>query len=140
MILAIVGSQAISENNPEAWLLIEAMIGRLYHEVIISGGASGIDTVVRDVALSKGYTLFNSRDAEWRTWNGKVWPFVEFTPDIHEWDPPGYGFKARNLDIANECDVLICIRNREFKSYGSGWTADRAEERLGRENVHRFYI
>ena len=31
-------------------------------------------------------------------------------PTIHQWDPPGgYGYKARNLDIANDSDIVHVV-------------------------------
>ena len=38
-----------------------------------------------------------------------------FAPAIHQWNPPGgYGFKARNLDIAKASDVVYNIVAREY--------------------------
>jgi len=46
-------------------------------------------------------------------------------PVNRRWEPDG--FKARNIAIAEACDELLCIRNPESSSYGSGWTANYAE-------------
>jgi hypothetical protein len=41
------------------------------------------------------------------------------------WDGPG-GFKERNLRIAVACDELVRIVAHGTRTYGSGWTRDRA--------------
>ena len=59
---------------------------------------------------------------------------------MKQWDPVGrYGYKARNVDIVRNSDVLVRIAKKDKQStYGSGWTADHAEE-LGKD-VHRIWI
>ena len=61
--------------------------------------------------------------------------------DFKGYPPLGYtwqDFAERNLQMAKDCDTLVAIRSRTAHTYGSGWTADRAEE-LGKE-VHRILI
>lgn len=63
-------------------------------------------------------------------------PLLEFKPKNNRWEPDGY--KARNLEIAFRADILYRVATQESSTYGSGWTADRAQE-LGKP-VFRFYI
>src|SRR5574341_1174306 len=61
---------------------------------IVSGGASGVDTYARVAA--EHYKR----------------PFVEIKPIHNHWqcnDVPCYGFRARNMDIADACDKVIAI-------------------------------
>lgn len=62
--------------------------------------------------------------------------FKGYPPKNNRWEPEGY--KERNEAIAQRCDVLYRVAVRDSKTYGSGWTADRAEA-LGKP-VFRFYI
>ena len=75
-------------------------------ELVISGGAAGIDTMAEEVATMLGI------------------PTRIFMPEGRGW--PLY--KARNLKIATECDHLWRIVSARTKTYGSGWTRDRAAE------------
>ena len=59
---------------------------------IISGGAKGVDSFVQKAAKSLGF------------------PVRIFTPKTETW----LDFKARNLLIAEECDVLYCITNKTY--------------------------
>lgn len=37
------------------------------------------------------------------------------TPEVHQWNPPGqYGYRARNLDIAKDSDVVYVIIALEY--------------------------
>lgn len=70
--------------------------------VVISGGASGVDTCAEEVADGLGLKT-------------KI-----FRPEVHEWEPPkGIGFKARNLQIVEACDVMYClpVATRDTKCY-----------------------
>lgn len=43
------------------------------------------------------------------------------TPGIHQWNPPGgYGYKARNLDIARDSDILYVILADKYPDSYSG--------------------
>lgn len=111
--LAIVGSSNVYDG-PQwdlAILLVDGIINTYRPEVIISGGARGIDSVARLRAESQRYQL------------------LEYLPENPRWEPKGY--KDRNILIAQECDALFCIRTSQSKTYGSGWTADYTE-RLGK--------
>ena len=47
-------------------------------------------------------------------------PKIIHAPEVNQWDPPGrYGFKARNLDIARDSDVL---HNIVVEVYPLGYT------------------
>lgn len=61
---------------------------------------------------------------------------LEFPPKNNRWRPEGY--EERNLLIARRCDKLYRVATRDSATYGSGWTADRAEQ-FGKP-VRRFYI
>lgn len=92
---------------------------------IISGGASGIDNIAIEIA--KGLDVNT----------------MEYLPDDENW----IGYKKRNLQIADECDRLICItvkrRNdkeqmcyhhnphQDHRKTAGCWTMRKAEE-LGR--------
>ena len=85
--------------------------------VVVSGGAEGIDTLAEETA------------EKW------VFDTKIFRPEKKGW----YWYKKRNKLIAERCDVLYRIATRESKTYGSGWTADYAEEELGKQ-VYRFWV
>ncbi len=116
--LAIVGSVRFVEPLALYWAdsIIDETICRLDPAVVISGGADGIDTRVREVAEQLGYTPENGR-------------LIEHLPAHLRWEPDGY--KARNLQIVADCTDLLCIRCHVSTTYGSGWTADQAD-RLGK--------
>lgn len=110
MQLAIVGSTKF-ENDKESteWAtdIIEAYLTGLEVEIVISGGAVGIDSLARKIA--EDFRL----------------QVIEYLPEFKRWEPAGY--KARNILIADSCDALLCIRHFASITYGSGWTADYAE-------------
>ena len=62
---------------------------------------------------------------------------VEFLPTTFKFHGAG-GFAERNMKIAEMCVCLVRIASTTTSTYGSGWTADRAEE-LGKD-VYRFHI
>lgn len=134
MNLAIVGSQGKSFNDEQrkaALHLIELILNTWTDDVgesvayakgiekmrFISGGEeSGVDTWAEMKAISFG-------------WDTRI-----HLPLTKNWE----GFKARNILIANDADVLYAIRSRTSTTFGSGWTANYAEK-LGKE-VHRYYV
>lgn len=123
MKLAIVGSVDLTEKQREdaQWLISVILrgYGGSRKIKVISGGAQGID----QMAIAAAWGLETQ----------------EILPDVDKWDPPGQrGYKARNIEIAQECDELIAIRSLQSKTYGSGWTADYAEK-LGKK-VRRYYV
>src|SRR5688572_29804322 len=106
MKLAIVGSQKITRAQGEtAWIVIEGLITVMKPEVVISGGATGIDSVAEAVAKSLGYDKVPvGETSQWAGAEGERWVFE---PEVKSWDPVGrYGFKARNEDVAKTADVL----------------------------------
>lgn len=120
MKLAIVGSTAFSsDEDAKYWADKEIceIIEAREPELIISGGALGIDTLAYVIAMR--YSI-----------ESKI-----YWPATSKWAPNG--FKDRNILIANACDELVSIRHYASKTYGSGWTADRAEEQG--KSVTRLY-
>lgn len=122
MRLAIVGSVDIAHARKEVMFLCESLLWSnltVGHEddELVSGGADGVDTEAEDAADRFGFRkrIFLPRNLHWET-----------------------GFRPRNIEIAEYCERLVAIRSRTSTSYGSGWTADYAEE-LGRE-VFRYYV
>ena len=108
--------------------------------IVVSGGARGIDTFAREIAQEMGVTV------------------MEFVPETSVWDAspmagavptetptdfgmrvtvPG-GFRARNEAVGDACTCLERLYTRTTTTYGSGWTADHAEK-LGK-NVTRHLI
>ncbi len=117
--LAIVGS--VDFVDPEAWGIAERIIREEIEkqnpQVCISGGARGIDTWFKDIAIWYGYSPL-------------IGNFIEYLPKNARWAPRGY--KDRNRLIAEDCTRLVAIRCHASKTYGSGWTADYAEK-IGKE-------
>lgn len=116
MILAIVGSVSFPEwwQKPAAQGIIDWTLDTYYHEIelVVSGGAEGVDTWGEEAAKRMGL------------------PFRSFLPANPRWEPAG--FKDRNILIAEACTDLLCIRYKASKTYGSGWTADYAKK-LGKK-------
>lgn len=95
--LGIVGSEA-AKFTPETERAARDAICGLIHEfkphVVVSGACplGGIDIWATEEATQLGISV------------------VEFPPQVEEWDPPDViGYKARNLQIANHSDVVVCI-------------------------------
>lgn len=109
MKLAIVGSTELSGNG-RAMLTICGVLDRLRPELVISGGAKGIDSMAVAEAESRGI------------------PTLVFRPTVRNWE---FGFKPRNIQIAEACDHLVRIFSPTSRTYGSGWTRDYAA-RLGK--------
>lgn len=125
MLLAVVGSTNITDKQRGiASVIIDGFFFAYLPELVISGGALGIDS------LARGRVTAWNRAQEWNI------NFMEFLPRNQRWEPEG--FKERNIKIVEECTDLLCIRTRQSTTYGSGWTADQAE-RLGK-TVWRIII
>lgn len=108
MLLAVVGSVRVDpEQLMTAKAIVQGILLFYMPQRVISGGALGIDTLAEDEAL-----LLNL-------------DFKKHLPEFPSWE---HGYKPRNLKIAQECTHLLCIRTKQSTTYGSGWTADRAEE------------
>jgi len=121
--LAIVGSTDLLAPggwDRADWLIRQAIV-RLRPDVVISGGAPGIDSLAEYIAGQFGYTE-------------AAGSMVVHRPQHQRWRPDG--FEARNLLIARDCTHLLRISCYRSRTYGSGWTADQAE-RAGAEVVRR---
>ena len=112
MKLAIVGSRSLN-GHPEALRVIRKVLDayQAHHPVlvIVSGGARGIDRMAADEARRRGLEV------------------IEHLPAGTTWRD----YRERNERIARDCDELVRIADSSSRTYGSGWTRDRARE-LGR--------
>lgn len=112
--LAIVGSRSL-ENSVEATQLIQKILmkAKVYTGndlEIVSGGAIGIDLMAENMAKDFGIRVKLFRP------KGVGWKF----------------YKARNDQIAEYCDELVCIRDPNSRTHGCLYTARKAEE-LGKK-------
>lgn len=121
-ILTIVGSQDLTVEQVEKVIEICHSEVRSYiPEKIYSGGAKGVDRIAIDVA-----GIYAVR-------------WEEFTPTEEDLSYVGFErYKPRNMKLAAICDRLVCIRSKQSRTYGSGWTADYAEK-IGKQ-VERYKI
>ena len=107
MKLAIVGSLS-KHFSPDEELLVRGTI-RLFLEqlrpqAIVSGGADGVDTWAEEEARRLGIEPIIFRPA------GVGWKY----------------YKPRNLLIAKEGTHFLRFWSEHSRTYGSGWTVDRA--------------
>lgn len=121
--VVIVGStqEKLSEVQVEAAeLLIGALLTLFLSPYITvgSGGATGIDTMVEQFCRTMDLS------------------FRKFPPKNPRWEPEGY--KERNEQMAQWGDTVIRVAAKESKTFGSGWTAERARQ-LGKE-VFEFWV
>jgi len=110
LILAIVGSTARhfdARDKDAALYLIQEIILKHKPDMVISGGATGIDSWAVEIAKALDIAT------------------QEFLPKNQQWEPDG--FKDRNEKIAQACDKLARVRHITSSTYGSGWTYERAE-------------
>lgn len=107
MKLAIVGPLSLA-GNPDAQRAIDEVLDRYQPSDVVSGGAPGIDTMAAET---------------WERRTGRK--AIVFPPEAQNWC---HGYKPRNLLIAKECDALVRIVAKGSRTYGSGWTRDRAAE------------
>lgn len=87
--------------------LIKQIISKEKPSVVISGGCplGGVDIWAEETANELGI------------------PTCIYRPKVHRWNPErGYGFRARNLDIANNCDVLY---NVVVEDWPKGYTGKK---------------
>jgi hypothetical protein len=142
-VLAIVGSRDVPKYLSES-IIREAL---LLHKpsLVVSGGAHGVDTDAAILAREEGFATLEIVPKV-QSWDGA--PFVNGHSSKVDPRAPGEyvidggvvvvvegGFKIRNEKVAETCDCLIRIASRTTRTYGSGWTADRAQD-LGK-NVYR---
>jgi len=93
MKIAIVGTSKITNSEePHVRQLCSEILGHYMspNNLIISGGADGVDQIVLDVAKSLGLRI------------------KEYLPNRRSWE----FFKKRNIVIATECDKLYCITTK----------------------------
>src|SRR6185437_6011565 len=89
--IAFVGTSVNMTDNEERD--IRQFVGLILNsrytgkEIIISGGAKGVDTIALEVAKSLGYET------------------QVYKPDSETWQ----SYKKRNLQIAKDCDELHCF-------------------------------
>lgn len=116
MILAIVGTRHFGNHRMfhYAELVIRNEVVYGGWDKIITGArraggeivvTEGIDRLAWSVCKAEG------RDCEL------------FVAETCTWDAPD-GYRARNTRLAEAADHLLCIRDPESKTYGSGWTAN----------------
>jgi hypothetical protein len=110
-ILAVVGSTkfAVPNGLHVARLVILEEVSTNRPDAIVSGGAEGVDTLAEEIAHAHNIR-FIGRPAKVRRWEGAG------------------GFRERNLQIANTCTRALRVVCAYSKTYGSGWTVDRAAE------------
>lgn len=120
--LAIVGTRILDCRNDSTRVVerIKRAIDRLQPDVIISGGADGVDVLAEAAAIWFGYTETN----------GKL---IVHRPTTKRFQGPG-GYRERDLLIAQECTHMLRIACKMSTTYGSGWTAQEAEK-LGKTVV-----
>jgi hypothetical protein len=113
--LAIVGSSTFRVPNGVqlAERTVRALLAAARPDLIISGRCpgGGVDDLAERIAAEL------------------VIPFLPRPAVVNRWPGPG-GFKERNARIAADCTRLLRIVCAYSRTYGSGWTRDRAAERL----------
>jgi len=125
MKLAIIGSTKFT--HPEALNIARQLILHKLEiftpEIVISGGAKGIDQLGVEMAkeMEIETLVFSPQTLRWRPDDGTV------------------GFESRNMLIVEYCTHLLAIRDHKRSknngwskhntdsTYGSGWTADYAQ-------------
>lgn len=105
--LAVVGSVELTDDVSRR--VVAFILETKAPTVVISGGAPGIDTLAEEEAVRLGIKTDIKRAR------------------IKRWGGPG-GFRERNLLVARDCAALVRIPWRFTRTYGSGWTRDRARE------------
>lgn len=123
MRLAIVGSTKFAEDETATrWAsnYITWVLAKYKPELVISGGAIGIDQLAADVAAFEGIEV------------------KEFLPLAFHAPARWPEYKARNILIAKACTHLLAIHHPLSTTYGSGWTADYAEK-IGKKVARKAY-
>jgi len=124
--LAIVGTRVLACRG-DIWRASSRMseaIERLTPDVVISGGAEGADDLAEQCATALGYSE-------------AAGTLIIYRPAVRRFHGPG-GFRERDEKIARACTHLLRVSCNRSTTYGSGWTADRAEA-LG-ATVVRFAV
>ena len=107
MILAIVGSVKLA-NCEKAAGVIRRYLVQHQPELVVSGGAEGIDQLAERIA-----------------WEEFGIPTCVFVPTIKAFKGVD-GYAERNLKIAQTCTHLLRLAASDSTTYGSGWTRDQA--------------
>lgn len=76
---------------------IHAAIDRHKPRALVSGHSplGGVDWFAEEIAKARGLEM------------------IVYAPKLHRWDGP-HGFKARNLLIAQDSDLVLCVALREL--------------------------
>jgi hypothetical protein len=113
--LAIVGTRVLAcpGDRGRAKARAATAITKLTPDVVISGGAEGSDEIGETAATELGYTE-------------EAGTLLIIRPRVRRFHGPG-GYRDRDEQIAQACTHLLRISCRQATTYGSGWTADRAE-------------
>ena len=123
MKIAIVGTSInLTENEERDMRQYIALILKKYditQNVIISGGAKGVDKLSLEIAKGLGFKT------------------ETYTPEKEEWEY----YKKRNLKIASDCDELYCFsvpvhkkkcyhhdKPMDHEKTAGCWTASRSRE------------
>jgi hypothetical protein len=111
VILAIVGTRSFANARAlhYASFLIEEEVRSLRWDSFVTGDPEYSNDKGVDAMCVQWCAVY---DRSCRT----------LAPKYRRWEPEG--FKARNIEIANTADEMLCIRNPGSSTYGSGWTAD----------------
>jgi hypothetical protein len=100
--IGIVGA-AWDKFTPEQKERVKSLI----HELLPDGS-----TVVSGRSPMGGVDVWAEEEADFR--EGHVGKIIH-APEVEQWNPPGrYGYKARNLDIARNSDVVHVIVVRDY--------------------------
>ena len=124
MTIAIVGTSHLTDSEKNrAWGMIAGLLCDFRGQVI-TGDADGIDSIVLEFAEEYDVTMIKALD---KTWEGK------------------YGYKQRNIKIAEMADIVYSISTRikETRCYhcdtpnhertGGCWTKRFAINKLGKQ-------
>jgi hypothetical protein len=114
--LAIVGTRVLAchGDRKRTKARAAAAIKKLSPGIVISGGADGSDKLAEEAAAELGYSE-------------AAGTLRILRPRVRRFHGPG-GFHERDEQIAQACTHLLRIFCWHATTYGSGWTADRAEE------------
>lgn len=122
IILAIVGTRVLAcpGDRTRVFRRVAWSLDRLRPDVVISGGAKGVDSIAELQARVAGYC---EQDGT----------LVIYKPEVYRFAGPG-GFAERDLEMARDCTHLLRIHCQQATTYGSGTTAEAARK-LGKDVV-----
>jgi len=123
-VIGIVGHGAdkfnsITETTAKKHIRNILLTAHYLYSAKLSSGRSpvgGIDVWAEEEALK----LDDYLDEDDKIYN----PDLIFNPKVHQWNPQGYGYRARNIDIAKHSDTLICIVVDEYPDNYQGMVFD----------------